>query len=127
MGTAKIIFNKCIQDSQEYGSDNEHMISRVFFTLKIGDRNIDLHSDIKQAVGSSYETGPIEVGLPEGYKGPFNYEVFRDAAEMYYRKLVGSGANGISIQVGTNIRMQNNTFNEEMSIECEVDETSGGW
>jgi hypothetical protein len=71
MATARIIFNRCIQDSQEYGSDNEHMISRVFFTLEIRDRRIDLHADIKQAVGSSYETGPVEVGMPEGYRGPF--------------------------------------------------------
>ena len=127
MTTAIIIFNRCIQDSQEYGSDDEHMISRVFFTLEIGDRRIDLHADIKQAVGSSYETGPVEVGMPEGHRGPFNYEVFRDAAERYYRSLVGSGAGVINIQGGTNIRMQNNTFNKQMSVEFDIDETSGGW
>ena len=127
MATAIIIFNRCIQDSQEYGSDDEHMISRVFFTLEIGDRRIDLHADIKQAVGSSYETGLIEVGMPEGHRGPFNYEVFRDVAERYYRSLVGSGAGSINIQGGTNIRMEHNIFDIEMSVECDVEETSGGW
>jgi hypothetical protein len=127
MATATIKFNRCIQDSQEYGSDNEHMISRVFFTLEIGDRRIDLHADIKQAVGSSYEKGLIEVGMPEGHRGPFNYEVFRDVAEIYYRSLVGSGAGVINIQGGTNIRMENQIFDIEMTVECEVDETSGGW
>lgn len=127
MGTAKITFYKCIQDSQDYGSDNEHMVSRVFFTLQIGDRKFDLHADIKQAVGSGYEMGPIEVGQPEGYSGPFNYECFRDAAEKYYRSLVGSTGRGINIQGGANIRMRNNTFIQKMSVECEVVEGSAGW
>lgn len=127
MGTAKITFHKCIQDSQEYGSNDEHMGSRLFFTFELGNKKFDLHADIKQAVGSSYETGTIEVGLPEGYKGPFNYEAFRDAAEKYYRSLVGSSAKGINIQGSTNIRMRNNTFIQEMSAECEVAEGSAGW
>ncbi len=127
MSTARISFYKCIQDSQDYGSDDEHMISRVFFILDIGTKKFDLHADIKQAVGSSYETGPIEVGLPKGYKGSFNYEAFRDAAEKYYRSLVGSAAKGINIQGGTNIRMRNNTFIQKMTVECEVNESSAGW
>jgi hypothetical protein len=128
MKKANIIFHQCIQDSQDYGSDDEHMISRVFFSLNIGDKKYsNLHVDIKQAVGSDYETGPIEVGVPEGYKGPFNYHAFRDGVEKYYRNLVGSGAKGIRIQGGANIRMRNNTFNQEMAIQCEIDEGAAGW
>jgi hypothetical protein len=127
MATAKITFYKCIQDSQDYGSNDEHMVSRVFFTFEIGGKKYDLHADIKQAVGASYETGPIEVGSPEGYKGPFNYEAFRDAAEKYYRRLVGSSATGIRIQGGSNIRMRNNTFIQEMAVECEVGEGTPAW
>jgi len=125
--TAKITFCKCIQDSQDYGSNDEHMVSRVFFVLEIADKRFDLHADIKQAVGSSYETGPIEVGQPEEYRGPFNYDAFRDAAEKYYRSLVGSSGRGISIQGGTNIRMRNNTFVQNMIAEFEVKEGSAGW
>lgn len=127
MGTAKITFYKCIQDSQDYGSDDEHMVSRVFFIFGFADKKFDLHADIKQAVGSNYETGPIEVGRPEGYESPFNYEAFRDAAEKYYRQLVGSTATGIRIQGGANIRMRNNTFIQEMTIMCEIDEGTAGW
>jgi hypothetical protein len=127
MATAKITFHKCIQDSQDYGSNDEHMVSRVFFTFELFDKRFDLHADIKQTVGSEYETGPIEVGRPEGYKGPFNYEAFRNAAEEYYKSLVGSAATGIRIQGGTNIRMRNNTFIQEMTVECEVDEGAIGW
>jgi hypothetical protein len=87
-----------------------------------------LHSNIKQAVGSDYEKGPIEVGFPEGYKGPFNYECFRDGAEAYYQRCVGSSATGIRIGAGAHhIRMRNNTFTQRMTITCEVKEDSGVW
>jgi len=67
MTKARVIFNKCIQDSQDYGSNDEHMVSRVFFTLEVGDRRYDgLYVDVKQTVGSSYEDGPIEVSSPKG-------------------------------------------------------------
>jgi hypothetical protein len=116
---ARVTFYKCIQDSQDYGSNDEHMVSRVFFFLEIDEKRLDLHADIKQTVGSSFET--------ENYKGPFNYDAFRDAAEKYYRSLVGSLGGGIRIQGGTNIRMRNNTFIQNMIAEFEVKEGSAGW
>lgn len=120
---ASVRFYQCIQDSQEYGSNDEHMISRVFFNMNIGDTTYkELFADIKQTVGSSFETGSIEVSKPIGYKGPINYGAFRDAAEKYFRTLVGSQASGIRIEGGAkNIRMMNNTFNMEMSAEFYVD------
>jgi hypothetical protein len=127
MGTAIIRFYRCIQDSQDYGSNDEYMISRLFFVFELSGKKFDLHVDIKQTVGSNYETGSIEVGEPQGYKGPFNYNAFRNAAETYYRKLVGSTGTGIRIQGSTNIRMRNNIFDREMTIECEVAEGGGGW
>jgi len=41
---AKVIFHQCIQDSQEYGSDDEHMVSRIFFILEIGEERFFLLS-----------------------------------------------------------------------------------
>ncbi|MDO9532966.1 MAG: hypothetical protein Q7O12_12665 [Deltaproteobacteria bacterium] len=127
MATAKITFYKCIQDSQDYGSDDEHMVSRVFFTFEVGDKKYDLYADIKQTVGANYEEGAIEVMRPAGYEGPFNYQVFRDAAEKYYRGLVGSSGTGINIQGGSNIRMRNNTFYRNMAVECEVGGSTTAW
>lgn len=124
---ARVTFFKCIQDSQNYGSDDEHMVSRVFFVLEIGDKKFDLYADIKQAVGSDYETSPIEVGHPENYQGPFNYTAFREAAETYYRGLIGSSGRGIRIQGGRNIRMRNNTFTQSMVAQFELKEGSAGW
>ena len=126
---ATVTFTRCVQDSQEYGSDNEHMVSRVFFDLDVDGRpSAGLWVDLKQVVGSDFETGPIEVGKPHGYCGPFNYLAFRDAAERYYRSLVGSTGSGIHLQGGAKVRMQNNVFVMGMVVTFEVDPAStGGW
>ena len=38
---ARVTFYKCIQDSQDYGSDDEHMVSRIFFFLEIADFDVE--------------------------------------------------------------------------------------
>lgn len=72
---ATLTFTGCIQDSQEYGSNDEYMVSRVLFDLTVEtNAHPRLYVDIKQVVGSNYESGAIEVGRPVGYSGPFNYQ-----------------------------------------------------
>jgi len=131
MAKARVIFHQCLQDSQNFGSDDEHMISRVSFTLEIDGRRYEGGLvDIKQTVGSSYETGPIEVGPPKGfpYEGPFNYEAFQVAVERYYRSCVGSTASGIRLGPGAvNIRMRNNLFKKESVEEFEVSGSDAAW
>jgi len=126
---AKVTFTRCVQDSQEYGSNTEHMVSRVFFDLEVGGQvHRGLHADLKQVVGSDFETGDIEVGKPEGYRGPFNHLAFRDAAESYFRSLVGSAGRGIRVVGASNTRMMNNTFDFQQASEFEIDgSTSGAW
>ena len=125
---AKVTFHRCIQDSQDYGSDDEHMISRVFFDLEVdGQNSQNLYVDIKQPVGGDYESGPMEVYRPEGYRGPLNYEAFRNAVERYYRSLVGSSGSGIRISGGKGIRMRNNVFDIPGTAEFQVSETDAGW
>jgi len=117
MPNAVVIFRRCIQDAQEYGSNDEFMVSRVFFMLEIDGKHIgEFHSDLKQTVGSDYETGAIEVGPPAGYDGPWSHHEFQQAAEAYFRGCVGSTAWGIRIEGGTNIRMQNNCFDMEKRV-----------
>jgi hypothetical protein len=124
MSKAKVIFYQCNQDSQEYGSDDEYMVSRIFFTLEIGEERFEgLCADIKQTAGSDYDTAPIEVSQPHGYEGAFNHHAFRDCAEKYYRSCVGSETTGIEIEEGVRIRMYNNVFKKEMVCEFEI---SGG-
>ena len=57
MATTRIYLHQLIQDSRDYGSNDEHMVSRVFFDLEVdGKRYTGLHADIKQTVGSLFET-----------------------------------------------------------------------
>ncbi len=128
MDTAKVVFQKLIQDSQDYGSDDQHMVSRAFFSIDVGGNVTEgAYVDIKQPVGSDFETTPLEVSQPTGYNGPFNYEAFRQSAENYYRKLIGSQGSGIHIPGGENIRMRNNTFVQNFTVEFEVSNESPAW
>src|SRR5437667_4113784 len=128
MGKARVMFQELVQDSQEYGSDDEHMVSRVFFDLEVdGKLHRSLSADVKQAVGSAFEKEGLEVSKPSKYSGPFNYGRFREVVEAYYRSQVGSKASGIRLGAGAkDIRMRNNRFVAKAVAEFEVD-TSGGW
>jgi hypothetical protein len=128
MAIATITLHKLIQDSQDYGSDDEHMVSRVFFDMEVdGKKFADLYADVKQSVGGSFETSPLEVSSPPNYKGPFNHEAFRAIVEQYYRGLVGATGSGIHISGGSNIRMRNNTFVKPLSAQFEVQVAGGPW
>lgn len=127
MKQVTVIFHKCIQDSQDFGSDDENMVSRVFFTIEVeGNSYPDLYCDLKQTVGSNFEPGPIiEVTPPPRakYSGPFNYAAFRGAVEKYYRSNVGSSGTGIKIGTGAeNIRMHNNTYFKQVRVQFEASE-----
>jgi hypothetical protein len=141
MAKVKVTFHECIQDSQEYGSDDEHMVSRVFFSIEIskvesGEKKIEtydnVYANLKQTVGGKFEETPIEVSPPyhssgKLYSGPMNYEKFRKAAEGYFRKLVGSQGSGIRIEGGGSARMYNNRFRQEYSVEFEAADTRSAW
>lgn len=121
MSKARVTFHTLIQDSQEYGSDDEFMVSRVFFTLEIDGKKFEnLFADLKQTVGSDFETGSIEVSPPRGYEGRFNHAAFSEGATKYFRSLVGSKGTGVRTEGSRNIRMQNNIFKKEMAIEFEI-------
>jgi hypothetical protein len=128
MAKARVVFDKLIQDSQDYGSTDEHMVSRVFFTLELeGKTHNDLYADIKQTVGSSFEIASLEVSPPRGYAGPFNHEAFRKAAEAYYRGLVGGSGSGIRIQGGGSARMRDNMFDKKSQLDFEVGNPPAAW
>lgn len=121
-----VIFRKLIQDSQQLGSDDDHMVSRVFFDVDYGGRrHTDAYVDVKQAVGGDVEKDPLEVGRAHGYSGPGNYQLFRVAVEQYFRDLIGSL--GVALQVkGTNIRMRDNVVKVNRSVRFPVT-PAGGW
>lgn len=126
---AQITFYKCVQDSQEFGSDNEHAVSRVFFTVTVNGKALEYFCNIIQDYGSSfsYETDPLQVSNPFSKDTRINYEQFRSSAESYYRTCVGSNANGIRIVGATNVRMQHNTFGNLQTVSIETSENSPAW
>ncbi len=116
---AKVAFRKCIHDSLEYGSDDKHVVSRVFFVIEIQDKRYsDLYVDIKHAAGSELESEQLEVGEPVGYEGSIDSKAFQNAVKKYYRNLVvskGSGATG----------KHDNTYTLEITSVMESDNSSG--
>ena len=125
---ATVTFEKCIQDSQEYGSNNEHMVSRVSLMLEVGNNKYDLIADVKQIVGSRFEDSPLEVSFPKEYKGPINYKELQKEIEEYYRESFGSRGMGIHIESGAHVRMQNNTVIQQKTVEIEIsDHDSNAW
>jgi hypothetical protein len=130
MVKGKLTFSRIHQDSQELGSSDEHMVSRVFFDLLVGKvLHRDLYADVKQTVGTSYETAPLEVSFPHSFKGPLNYGQFRGLVETYYRRAVGSAGMGIRVGPGAVVRMQDNIFASPWVVDIEVDEKKEppGW
>ena len=115
MSRFKVVFHKLIQDSQDYGSNDTHMVSRVFFSLEVDGKSVgDFSANLKQVVGGDPDSGDIEVGPPHNYDGPFDHHGFTDAAKRYFLGNVGSTASGIQIGKGVRgIRMRNNTFFKE--------------
>ena len=104
------------------------MVSRIFFDLDVdGTAYKGLYVNVKQTIGSSFETGPIEVSKPVGYKGPWDHEVFSGYAERYYRSLVGAEGSGIRISGGSNIRMRDNAFIQPAIFEFQVKAAGGPW
>ena len=128
MPRATVRFEKVIQDSQDYGSDDEHMVSRIFLSLEAeGKVYPNLVIDIKQPVGSSIEDTSLEVSRPQGYDGGLDYTAFRDLVEEYFRSQVGSRGSGIHIAGPSNIRMRNNTFIKPLVATFDYTPASPAW
>jgi hypothetical protein len=130
MAEAIVRFQWIVQDSQDLGSDDEHMTSRVYFGLETDDGRSypDLMCFVKQAVGAPFEQAPLEVGRPKGYDGSLDYEPFRQAVEDYYRDSFGSRGRAIHIGAGVkNVRMRDNRVHIEKNVRVEYSSRSIAW
>jgi len=87
----RVKLKRCIQNSQEAGSDDSHMISRVFYEMVMnGNKQGSFYSDITQPVGSEYVVEDLEVTAPNGYKGAFDQARFAKGIRNYYQRIAGS-------------------------------------
>ncbi|MGH7826880.1 MAG: hypothetical protein ACREQ7_17125 [Candidatus Binatia bacterium] len=104
MSKIRVMFHKCSEAGQEQGNNDQHMVSRLYFSLEIrGQRYDGLYAEVKQT-GEPSHAGHIEVSSPQGaaYTGPFNYEIYRYAAENYYWNIIRR--HRIPSRAGTRIR-----------------------
>jgi hypothetical protein len=106
-------FRELLQNAQEFGSNNEYMISRVFFSLDVDGKFVgNFYADLKQVVGSDFGLDSIEVSPPAGYSGPFDHSRFRSVAAEYFCGLVGPEGTAFRIS-GQGVRMFNNRVRQE--------------
>ncbi|GAA4888825.1 hypothetical protein GCM10023311_10980 [Flaviramulus aquimarinus] len=124
----KIRINYCSAriNSQVFGSNNEHMISIVYFTID----GVSYESVLRQPFGGkdfSFEKDPIEVEVPEELKKNLNYEQFREVTEQYFRKLVGANALLFRISGGSNIQVTNSFLELNHSTEIDKSGLPGAW
>jgi hypothetical protein len=118
----RVKLKKCIQNSQEAGSDDSHMISRVFYEIVVnGNKQGNFYSDIKQPVGSEYNAEDLEVTVPTEYKGPFDHERFANGIRNYYQRLVGPKGSAISYGGTKSVAMKNNTIMMHAEFEFDAD------
>jgi hypothetical protein len=128
MPVLNVNIQECILDSQEYGSTDQHMVSRVFFTIGADDKPpTEDHCDIKQVVGSTYSPNSVEVGHPAKYKGPYDHEKFASEVAEYFCKLVNSKGAVFSLGEATSVRMMNTRFTVPHRFTFNAEGAGPGW
>jgi hypothetical protein len=96
---------KCIRINLKristFEPDENQIGSLIEFDLKIGDECLrDLSAEVRQLIGTDFQSQPLEVGKVIGYDGPWNYEEFREFCGRYYRDVIGSSGVGRTINRG---------------------------
>ncbi|MDT7041435.1 hypothetical protein [Candidatus Nitronereus thalassa] len=120
MPIATMAFRRCVVNSPSYGSDEEHVITRIFFDLQVRDAAYaNLCVDVRQLVREGAETEPLLVSRPEGYEGPLNIPVFQGLVEFYYRQAVGEKW-GMFGNTGIRMRLEDWVIEYEMLVQFEV-------
>lgn len=129
MKTAKLTFHRLVNGPQEYGSDDEHLTSKVFFSMELDGKALNLHAYAKQAVGSNFERDSFEVSKPQGYDGPFNHEQFQKAVEQYMRMWVGrSSRGGVHIGPGaSNVKIGGADLAGDWSTTIDLPDGATAW
>jgi hypothetical protein len=108
-------------DSKRLGSDRDQFVSRIFFDLEVdGELYEQLHVDVRQAVGTSFEDAPLEVSRPAGYEGPLDLPAFRAEVEAYYRPRVRRSGYGLAVAAATPIRLFDHIVEERATTEFEI-------
>jgi len=117
---ATVAFRRCIFNSPEFGSDEDHVGSRVFFDLSVAEETYaNLHVDLRQLVRDGAEQEPLLITYPANYSGPFNFPVFQGLVEFYYRHAVGDKWRMLGMP-WLGMRLENWAVEQEMLVQFEV-------
>ena len=117
-------------ETQLIGSPDEHMLAHATFNLTVDGKPEGQHTaTIRLTAWSTYEADELEVDRPATYKGPMDYQRFRDAASAYMKSQVGSAGRGFHIAPGaSNVTLTNSSSRElGPTTEFDVPEQGGGW
>lgn len=126
----QFIFHECFIDEQQNRTEIEVLKATILVSIKL-DENVSygpFKVGMKQVIGGKFDADPIEVDPVMGYRGPMNYEGFRNAAEAYYRSLFGSTGTAIKISESAQAtRMVGSHFTKEMRVDFEAKDPGHGW
>jgi len=129
----ELTFEGCVQDSREYGSDWENIVSRVFYWVKReggspGDFRRDLelvsgayfaklkidppagytgpmlYAELRQPVGDDFQMGRIEVIPPTVHRAAFDAADFAQQAVAYFRSLMSDAGAMVRVEEGRPLR-----------------------
>jgi len=114
------------RDAAELGSDEDVVVSRVFFHLRVsGEAPRRLTADVRQIAREAHPGAPLEVGRPIDYRGPFNYAAFRRCVEAYYRRLVGGPV--ADSPHGDSRRTRDHVIGAPMNFSFEIPDDPSVW
>lgn len=125
MPVATVVFRRCVMNSRDSESDEQHVGSRMFFDLRIDERVfVNICVDVSHLVGDGAQNEVLLVSRPEGYDGPLDFPVFQSLVEFYYRQVVGDRW---SMFGNKNIRMrlEDWVLEHEMLVQFEVPDEEG--
>ena len=112
-----VLFHRVHVDSQNYGSTDDCMASRVFFDVSVGEKpRRESYADLKQIVGSTFGAENIEVGPPTGYPGVFDQEAFAKEAAQYYLSLIGPQATEVRLNPDARVRLSDRVLQKEHTV-----------
>ena len=125
MPVATVTFRRCVVNSQAYGSDEEHVGSRIFFDLNINEMVlVNIYVDVCQLVGDGAENESLLISRSEGYDGPLDFSVFQRLVEFYYRQVVGTRWSMFGNQ-NTRMHLEEWVLEHEMMVQFEVPDKEG--
>ena len=120
MAIVTVTFRRCLVNAPEYGSDDNHVGSRVFFDLHLEGREfVNVYVDVRQVTREGAEREPLIVTPPRGYDGPLDVHVFQSLVEFYYRHAVG-GASGLFGGRGLGMRLTDWVIEQDVRVRFEV-------